>query len=164
MKLKHIFAALLAAASFNAMAADQTVQIFETPVTSFDNHFTGLKIGNDGLLSGGLDVITFTGLKAGYYLINVTVSGQNLTFSPDSNLNGVKGDVGSIGKGQFAFFSNSEASPFTLNLMGTAAAGAIYSGEVTVTAVPEAETYAMMVGGLGLLGFMARRRKAKNAA
>ena len=43
-------------------------------------------------------------------------------------------------------------------------AGAIYSGDVTVTAVPEAETYAMMVGGLGLLGFMARRRKAKNAA
>jgi hypothetical protein len=30
---------------------------------------------------------------------------------------------------------------------------------MTVTAVPEAETYAMMLAGLGLVGFMARRRK-----
>ncbi len=32
------------------------------------------------------------------------------------------------------------------------------------TAVPEPETYAMMLAGLGLLGFAARRRKAKAAA
>ena len=32
-----------------------------------------------------------------------------------------------------------------------------------VTAVPEPETYAMMLAGLGLLGFAARRRKAKAA-
>lgn len=30
---------------------------------------------------------------------------------------------------------------------------------VTVTAVPEPETYAMMLAGLGLLGFVARRRR-----
>jgi hypothetical protein len=30
---------------------------------------------------------------------------------------------------------------------------------ITVTAVPEPETYAMMLAGLGLLGFAARRRK-----
>jgi hypothetical protein len=30
-----------------------------------------------------------------------------------------------------------------------------------VTAVPEPETYAMMIAGLGLVGFMARRRKQK---
>lgn len=164
MKLKHIFAALLAAASFNAMAADQSVQIFVTPPTSADNHFNGLSLAGDGLLSGGSDVITFTGLAAGYYMIDVSISGQNLTFSPQSNLNGVPGELTSAGKGRYAFFSSSPSSSFTLNLFGTANAGATYSGDVTVTAVPEAETYAMMVGGLGLLGFMARRRKAKNAA
>ena len=31
---------------------------------------------------------------------------------------------------------------------------------VTVTAVPEAETYAMMLAGLSLVGFAARRRAA----
>lgn len=33
-----------------------------------------------------------------------------------------------------------------------------------VTAVPEPETYALMLAGLGLLGAVARRRKAKQAA
>jgi hypothetical protein len=32
---------------------------------------------------------------------------------------------------------------------------------VSVTAVPEPETYAMMLAGLGALGFMGRRRKAQ---
>jgi hypothetical protein len=34
----------------------------------------------------------------------------------------------------------------------------------TIALVPEPETYAMMLAGLGLLGFMARRRKQKEAA
>jgi hypothetical protein len=35
-----------------------------------------------------------------------------------------------------------------------------YIGQGTVAAVPEPETYAMMLAGLGLLGFAARRRRA----
>ncbi len=38
------------------------------------------------------------------------------------------------------------------------------SANFNVSAVPEPETYAMMLAGLGLLGFAARRRKAKAAA
>lgn len=37
----------------------------------------------------------------------------------------------------------------------------LYSTGAAVTAVPEAETYAMMVAGLGLMGLVARRRKQK---
>jgi hypothetical protein len=33
-----------------------------------------------------------------------------------------------------------------------------------VAAIPEPETYAMLLAGLGLLGFMAKRRKQKLAA
>ena len=35
------------------------------------------------------------------------------------------------------------------------------NGLATVVAVPEPTTYAMLMAGLGLTGFMARRRKAK---
>ncbi|MEO7107014.1 MAG: PEP-CTERM sorting domain-containing protein [Rhodoferax sp.] len=36
-------------------------------------------------------------------------------------------------------------------------------GSASVSAVPEPETYAMMLAGLGLMGAIARRRKSKNA-
>jgi len=42
-------------------------------------------------------------------------------------------------------------------------AGGKYSGDIAVSPVPEPETYAMMLAGLGLLGFSARRRKQKSA-
>jgi hypothetical protein len=48
---------------------------------------------------------------------------------------------------------------FTGGTAGTDADQRITSFSVT-SAVPEADTYAMMLGGLGLVGFMARRRKA----
>lgn len=43
--------------------------------------------------------------------------------------------------------------------------GGAYGSDLTiaVAAVPEAETYAMMFAGLGLLGVVARRKKAKQA-
>jgi hypothetical protein len=48
------------------------------------------------------------------------------------------------------------------NMVSTSAAS--FGGAVSLAApVPEPETYGMMLGGLGLLGFLARRRKAKQA-
>lgn len=41
--------------------------------------------------------------------------------------------------------------------------GASFGGAVMLAPVPEPETYGMMLGGLGILGFLARRRKAKQA-
>jgi hypothetical protein len=49
---------------------------------------------------------------------------------------------------------------FTGGTGGTDADQRITSFSIT-SAVPEADSYAMMLGGLGLLGFMARRRKAR---
>jgi hypothetical protein len=43
-------------------------------------------------------------------------------------------------------------------------AGASFGGSVALNPVPEPETYGMMIAGLGVLGFLARRRKAANQA
>ncbi|MCZ2439698.1 MAG: FxDxF family PEP-CTERM protein [Burkholderiales bacterium] len=49
---------------------------------------------------------------------------------------------------------------YYLNVSGTAGSnGASYGGNITVTPVPEAETYAMMLAGLGVVGFLAVRRR-----
>ncbi|MET0267769.1 MAG: FxDxF family PEP-CTERM protein [Duganella sp.] len=44
------------------------------------------------------------------------------------------------------------------------AQGGTYGGSMNITPVPEAETYAMLLAGLGLVGFVGRRKAAKKAA
>jgi hypothetical protein len=41
----------------------------------------------------------------------------------------------------------------------TGTLGGSYGGALAAVAVPEAETYAMMLAGLGLVGFMVSRRR-----
>ena len=48
-----------------------------------------------------------------------------------------------------------------LNL--TDAAGGLHQDQLYVAAIPEPETYAMLLAGLGLMGFVARRRQRKFA-
>ena len=57
--------------------------------------------------------------------------------------------------------SNLPAGLFTLNVSGNAESGASYGGSLsaaTVSAVPEPETFAMLLAGLGMMGAIARRR------
>ncbi|TWI64352.1 putative secreted protein with PEP-CTERM sorting signal [Pseudoduganella lurida] len=58
--------------------------------------------------------------------------------------------------------TNLAAASYYVQVSGNVLAQpAIYSGGVvSVSAVPEPATYGMLLGGLGLVGFMARRRKA----
>lgn len=159
MKLKHFVAgALLAGASFGAFAGDQSIDVLSLGKTYAWTAFEG-----DGILSGGEDVIKFgSNLAAGTYKISVTVSAQDLELFTTSNLNGA---LGSVTNGEFVFYSSkyTGVAPFTLTLKGLAGSEADYSGTYKVTAVPEPTTYAMLLGGLGLVGMVARR-KAKKAA
>jgi len=153
MKLKTLASSiLLAFAASGAMADDQTAT-FSGLVASFDSVGTAL--------AGGKDVISFDGLASGIYDFTLTLSGQFMSLS-EASLNGVTGTIINIGKWSFLGIDGTSATPLTLTLVGTTSApSALYSGELSVAAVPEPETYAMFLAGLGALGFVARRRRAK---
>jgi hypothetical protein len=156
MKLKWITAAVLAASAFSANAADQIFNITPGVAFSFD--------GLGPLLSGPdqSDVITFTGLGAGTYKALLSYSSVNVDITKASLNESTPIAFYHSGSASLGTFSVTDSSPFTLELWGTVTGnpiGASYNGQITVTAVPEPETYGMLLGGIALLGVVARRRK-----
>ena len=154
MKLKNIaFAAVLATCIAPVLAADQTVDL-----SSGVGSFTGLALPANGILSGGTDLISFINLASGTYDFLLSVSAQNIA-GLTASINGQIATITPLGKFSFASLESSAHTPFVLTLGGTANGKSIYSGELSVTAVPEPETYALLLAGLGVVGFVARRRR-----
>ncbi len=148
---KHVLGLALAAAlaAPAAFAGDQSIDL---------SSGSGSFIGTPTLLDGGNDVITFTNLAAGTYNFLLSVSSQNIT-GLTAELNGQWATITNLGKFSFANLDSTGNAPFVLTLSGIAGKKGLYSGELTVSAVPEPETYALMLAGLGAVGFMARRRR-----
>ena len=173
MKLKFFAAASLAVLSLSGGTANATT-------TALGAATVGTPLSFGGLAAPGpfSDIFTFT-LPAnggsGYSVSNFTLLpgmyGTALTtLTLMSNADGI------LFNGDDTFVSSSStpggasiglsvsaqaAGNYYINVTGitTAPAGGIYTGAISVTAVPEPETYAMMLAGLAALGFLARRRQ-----
>lgn len=113
-----------------------------------------------------------TGTEMGYLFYNGLggVAGQNIIFTHNANYDLFTNIGGNVFNAAY-YWSNSLAPAFTgeasyfamrygsqggLALNNTLYAWAVRPGDVA--AVPEAQTYALMLAGLGLVGWRARRR------
>ena len=120
---------------------------------SFSTNFTfSLADASSGVFSLNQLPLTNAGVKV-FDISNLTF---NLYSSNDAWL------AGSVAGGEFSFASLA-AGNYYLTVAGTATgvAGGIYSGAISVAAVPEPSSVAMLMIGFAALGAVARRRKTK---
>lgn len=180
MKLKNIaLAATLAIAATAALADDQSIMLSQTGAGTFSGAFSTTEAQSGLILdtfvfslpatfgsllgSGGLTFSSFSG-PVSLVLATLDAANDVSVASPP--------DADTIAFPSTLSFSNATA-PLTLTVLGFAGDAftvpvpltAGYRGTVTfnaaVEAIPEPETYALMLAGLVGVAFFARRRKAK---
>lgn len=177
MKLKSILiAGLLAASSLGAQAEDLSATPTLTGIPNLSGGFSLTHLWS-GLFT---DTITFTPspsaslvdgaiMTIGFGTANIDFMSASLNGNP---LTLVAFPPAGPGAGYYEtgfLLPTLTAGTLVLTVKGWAgpstaidpiAISATYTGSINVTAVPEPETYAMLLGGLGILGFLSRRRKA----
>ncbi len=126
---------------------------------NLDIYFVGVDIPDGSFVSAPANWTNF----GGYMGYNITPFNYGASI-PDMIQNGesVSG---------FKFLSTASNAPTSINwfayhydwVNGGAQGNPVEFGTATVSAVPEPETYAMLLAGLGVMGAVARRRKAKQA-
>lgn len=170
MKLKSfLIGTVLAAASMSSYAAGDSQALgFSLSGNSVIGYSTAFGVTH--LTAGSFtDVLTFSpsvgpslldgwlqtmNLSGGHNIdfISASLNGNALTFTP----------TGAIETGTLDPVWVS--GPLVLTVSGISnSVTASYSGGLNVTPVPEPETYIMMLGGLGILSFIGRRRKKADA-
>lgn len=171
MKLKFVAAAAVAAfVSTGALAVDLGSDLGPVPPTASFN----------ATHSAGSFMDTWSFQLSSLSAVAASLTNVSVTFAGSTN-GGISGFAASL-NGTALDMSGSTFSPlgvpmiittqilaggntfgpgnFVLNVSGVAGAGgASYGGNIVATPVPEPETLAMMLAGLGALGFVARRRK-----
>jgi PEP-CTERM motif len=149
MTMKPFVATLLVAASASAFGAggalgklDDTTLFIGNPSVDtpffFDTYTFTLGTVSD--VFGGAYATGITGFTA------VLQDASFATVGTDSDL------------GDGFSFAGLSAGNYALSLLGFSQSGGAYGGVVGATTVPEPETYALFLAGLGMLGFMIRRR------
>jgi PEP-CTERM motif len=97
-------------------------------------------------------------------LFNTVFTSASLFSNPDGlmfNADDSLVTLASIKSNAFSFLSSPVgAGSYYLNVSGIANGpqGGLYNGSLSVAAVPEPQTYAMLLAGVGVMAFIARRR------
>lgn len=159
--------ALFVVAFFTAHSANASVVTIDPAAgLNFDfSWYNGIGIADDSfsITVGGPSTLNVT-LRDDY------VPGDEFALKLDGNVVSWN-SVSNIG-GYFNGFANNvflSAGTHQFDIFLTALAPGYTSGgahatfSAAVSAVPEPESYAMMLAGLGLLGFLSRRKSVKNA-
>jgi len=156
MKLKTLAAATVIAFSSHSASAALT-ELVEVKGSSFEKLLGSISLASFSDVAGGLDyVLTMSIWNKDYALPAVTFTGLYLgTYAA------------TIGTGNTFTFSDVAAGNYDLKATGSVAGGGTnyIQAQYNVTPVPEPESYAMLLAGLGVMGAIARRRnKAGSAA
>ncbi len=171
MKIKSIIAAAaLTLAASSAFATVTNVTLVQDPVNVHD-YTGGFNISHTSAFT---DTFTFSP-SFNSSLVSSLVQSIGFTKSTDIDFTSVtlNGHALSLTHGNVDLAQTVSQlhlyGPLTLIVSGKAADpkvttfNASYSGTINVTAVPEPETFGMLGAGLAVVGFAARRRKAKQA-
>lgn len=177
-KLKFLSALALASAAFAANAADISNPVQSLTWDSFDAEFTrDIASQNKGnTFSDKFSFTTWaTGEVSGYITAlgggdknGLAINGFSLFDSNGTQLlSGLQESSGNLDLWTFNY-GNLAAGTYWVQVNGNVLGNgrADYNGGVglALAPVPEPETYAMMLAGLGLLGFAARRKHKQNQA
>lgn len=166
------FAGLTIASGIASATTVSTVSAI-TFVDGTQNFGTNFTADNKGLLfsdgysfslASGTDLNSLTSSISSSAAVGLTITGFTLTSSTGYYTAGTQLSTGVVD--MWTLVTNGlSAGAYTLTVSGliNSAQSASYSGNLNissaVSAVPEPATYGMLLGGLGLIGMMARRRK-----
>ncbi len=120
----------------------------------------------DGFSANGIKNYTFQITAPGSYLATLTDYNFPDTFTSLAlSINKAPTILGSIPHAGSFTFNAATTGTYTALVFGKPGTTTGFSSfGLTVAAVPEPETYAMMLAGLGLIGVIARRRKESAVA
>lgn len=180
---RAVVVAMLAGASVGANAATNDVG---TVLFSVPTSFSGFVEGD---ATGLNDIILFTpeatSLASGFSVMNlpITLSGDGGSFGlslatvslSSTGADGVIGggddqmlkaavytDLGNTNDHISFTYDQPLTGPSYLNITGVTdgSLGGIYNGAIQISPVPEPESFAMLLAGLGLMGAVVRRRSS----
>ena len=171
MKFKTIIAAsLLTVASLTAIATPTPIELTGSATDGYSGSFSGNGASNvftfdltgiKGVLSVFLQATATSVNKSGYDISAALLDGES--FSAITN-SAPTGKFKSTADDWQYTVENITAGTHTIEVDGTSFKGQSFTGligvdAVPVTPVPELETYAMLLAGLGLIGTVVSRRK-----